>query len=411
MLFILYRLILVSESTKSGNYNELCNELYFKSVYMKLRTLLILPSLLYVCTSCIRDEPLSPYADIEAFSLPAEVKVSDATINQENITVFIKKDYDGTKVAPAELKVSEGATVEPAATAPLDFSHAVTYTVTAADGVHQRTYTIQPIKSALYRFDFEHWALSTNPIKKYETPVGFDTEGNKQPLWDSGNTGVSIYISKDSMPEGYPVHKTTDAAGGSYAAEMVTNMGPNKIAFISGLNIPIVAGSLFTGKFNAIKALSDPLLATQFGQPFYSRPIRFIGKYKYKAGTGDYIALDSKGETVTIPEMKDSCSVYAIFYKSDKTLDRLDGTNVFTHPNVVALAMLPPEMRAESKGDGFVSFNLPFEYVNGTEVDFSKNEYKLGIVLSSSFYGDRYEGIIGSRLVVDDLEIIYEGEE
>jgi hypothetical protein len=63
-------------------------------------------------------------------------------------------------------------------------------------------------------------------------------------------------------------------------------------------------------------------------------------------------------------------------------------------------------MRAASKGTDFVSFNIPFEKRSNHVVDFEKNNYKLMVVFSSSFYGDRYEGAIGSRLIVDEVEII-----
>ena len=58
-----------------------------------------------------------------------------------------------------------------------------------------------------------------------------------------------------------------------------------------------------------------------------------------------------------------------------------------------------------------VSFDIPFEYQNGytsEKIDFETNKYKLAVVFSSSFYGDHYEGSVGSRLVVDEVNIINE---
>ena len=54
------------------------------------------------------------------------------------------------------------------------------------------------------------------------------------------------------------------------------------------------------------------------------------------------------------------------------------------------------------------------EYINGLNdevIDFSKHEYKLAVVFSSSFWGDRYEGTPGSELIVDDAKIITEDDE
>ena len=73
------------------------------------------------------------------------------------------------------------------------------------------------------------------------------------------------------------------------------------------------------------------------------------------------------------------------------------------------MAMLPDKTSTE--GDEFVSFDIPFAQVNDIEVDFDKYTYKLAVVLSSSFWGQRYEGTPGSNLTVDNLEIITENEQ
>lgn len=357
--------------------------------------LIILFSFVYV--SCIQDEPLSPYADIEAFSLPDEVAMSDATINQTDISLYVRKGVDLSAIIP-EIQISDGATIEPALQTPRNFNEVVKYTVTAADGVHKREYSVQAIKYSQYTYSFENWEkLDKNA--NYETPVEYDLLGNRTTPWDSSNKGINIYKQYPSA-DLFPIHRTTKSVNGQYAAEMVTLVGPGDIMSIT--YIPIAAGSLFTGVLNPLNALKDPLTATQFGQPFYDTPARLRGKYMYKAGTGDYI--DPNGNP--LPGVKDSCAVYSVFYKTDKNLNRLDGTNVLTHPNIVAIAMMSPEERAGSAGDDFVSFDIEFKYKPGVVVDFDKNDYKLAIVFSSSYYGDRYEGVPGSRLVVDDVEIL-----
>ncbi|MDR1880150.1 MAG: PCMD domain-containing protein, partial [Tannerellaceae bacterium] len=99
-----------------------------------------------------------------------------------------------------------------------------------------------------------------------------------------------------------------------------------------------------------------------------------------------------------------------VFFRSDEKLERLDGTNILTHPNIVAIAMMPPEMKAGSEGDDFNTFEIPFEYKTDHVVDFTNNRYKLAVIFSSSFNGDLYEGAIGSRLVVDDVLVVVEDD-
>jgi hypothetical protein len=349
--------------------------------------------------SCIRDEPPSPYADIEDFALPDDVMMGKATINREQISVFVRKGADLTALAPV-ITLSEGATVAPDAAMAQDFSQAVEYVVTAADGIHQRRYTVQPTSVPLYAYSFERWEV-LDKSNVYETPVEYDRQGNRSTPWDSSNKGIAIY-QQYAASSLYPIHKTTPGFAGDYAAEMLTLAGPGSILGI--VNIPVVAGSLFTGVLHPLNALKDPLLATEFGQPFNERPLRMTGKYIYRAGTGGYI--DSHG--ALRPEKRDSCAVYAVFFRSDEGLERLNGTNILTHPNIVAVAMMPPEGRAASEGDGFVAFDLPFVYRTGHTTDFGRFDYKLAIIFSSSFMGDYYEGSPGSRLVVDDIEIITE---
>lgn len=366
---------------------------------MQTKILACFTVLLSLCTACIQDEPLNPEADILSFSLPDDIALSQATFNQNNISITVRPDADLTHLTPI-IEITEGATIDPAADTPRNFTNPVTYTVTAADRIHQRVYTVQLITSSLYQYSFEYWKqLDKNYA--YLTPVEYNAEHKEIKPWDSSNKGIAIYQQYPEADE-YPVHPTSTSMDGKLAAEMVTKKGPGSILGI--LNIPVIAGSLFTGVLNPLNALKDPLLATQFGQPFSEKPLRMRGHYMYKAGEGNYI--DRKGKEQ--PSLKDSCAIYSVFFRTDADLEMLDGTNILTDPHILAIAMLPGPDRAGTAGNDFVAFDIPFEYKSDAVVDFEKNKYKLVIVFSSSFYGDRYEGTPGSRLIVDDVEIITE---
>ena len=61
--------------------------------------------------------------------------------------------------------------------------------------------------------------------------------------------------------------------------------------------------------------------------------------------------------------------------------------------------------------DEWTAFELPFEPMNGKEINKSKlqdGKYKLSIVLSSSVKGAYFKGAVGSTLYVDELELISE---
>ena len=353
--------------------------------------------------SCIQDEPLCPEAEITAFSIPSQIAFSDPVINQgtNTIEVFVKENADLTRIAPS-LEVNENSTLSPESGTYQDFSDPVVYTVTAEDRVHTRAYTVNilPMTSDIFTplmktFPFNHWV--ENPTLHYEYPVQQLESGATFNLFSSSNQGVSLY-QQFPDPQQYPTH-SVEYHGGK-AVELITKKGPGDIL---GLQyIPIIAGSLFTGKMNLLNALENPRKATEMGQPFNQLPKRLKGWYKYKAGSGDYIGSDGKPQ----PGRPDSCALYAVFYKTDETLKTLDGTNILTHDNIVSIAMLPD--RSSTSGDDLVAFDIPFENTGRQDVDFSKNTYKLALVLSSSFYGDLYEGTPGSTLVVDNVEIVTE---
>lgn len=368
---------------------------------MNLKVIFAFAFMLSAFAACIQDEPLNPEADILEFNLPDGIALSEPVFNQNSITIMVRKKVDLTSIKP-QIIITQGATISPDTTIARDFTSAVSYKVTSADGKNERNYTVQLISSSIYKYNFEHW--EEKPKLFYETPTEVGVDGSIQYPWASSNIGVAIYQQYPTAGQ-YPVHSTTKSYSGKYAAEMNTQLGPGNIMNIQ--YIPIVAGSLFTGTLIPLNALQDPLSATRFGLPFSDKPIRFSGYYKYKAGMGDYI--DRKGKPV--PDKKDLCALYAVFYKVDEDLKVLDGNNILTHPNIRAIAMLSD--RSSTEGDGFHKFDIEFDYSysKGEAIDFEKNDYKLAIIFSSSMEGDHYEGTPGSTLVVDNVELEIEENE
>lgn len=367
---------------------------------MRRKVIPILFVVFSLLTACIQDEPLNPEADILSFELPQGVAVSDPVFNQDIITIMVRKNADVSHLKP-RITVTTGAKITPDTTLYQDFTNPVIYKVTSQNGENQRTYSVQLLSTSLYKYRFERWI--ENAKLHYEMPVEYGMDGTEQHPWSSSNVGVAMY-QQFKTPDLYPVHSVTNAYGGKNAAEMRTQKGPGKI--FDSLVIPVVAGSLFTGTMNLLNAMKDPLTATQFGLPFSEKPIRFKGYYKYKVGEGKYIYPEGKQPH----SEKDFCAVYSVFYKVDEETKVLDGTNILTHKNIVAIAKLND--RNPTPGDDFQSFDIAFDYSKSDHVvDFDKNDYKLAIVFSSSFYGDYYEGVPGSTLVVDDVEIEIEENE
>lgn len=335
-------------------------------------------------SSCIKDPPLNPEADIETFTVNKDLLLADVFIDQVNskIVLHLTDDAYASGLAPV-ITTSTGATLQPASGDSIFFNgDTVRYVTRSEDGRYSKRYTVELASIGNWAFDFEDWDIQ--PTDKYAYPV--DSDGGL--TWTTGNPGVALSgVSKD--PLSYPTRSSTDHMYGAKAAELVTLKG----TALSGLvGIRLFAGSLFTGTFNSLNAFVNPLEATEFGQPFAGRPRRFSGYFKYTAGP---TFQDKEGNAV--PGMKDSCSIYAVLFTGNT---RLDGTNINTSDRVVATARL----RTTDDHAQFTRFDIPFEYTSTAPL---VGKHMMAIVVSSSQYGDTYRGAIGSRLVVDSLKIVY----
>lgn len=274
--------------------------------------------------------------------------------------------------------VSVGATTNVKSGETTDFSKPVRITVTSQDESMMKTYTVsRGAANQSLKYDFETWKTIGSGYLAYEQPAG---------PWSSGNEGVKTSKQMLKRPERYPLRKTTDAHSGSYAAEIVTELVNNTMM----VKVRIAAGSLFMGTFNASNIMADPLSGPQFGIPYSGGlPDRLQGWYKYQPGSDN---LDNDGNALGKP---DECDIYAILY----TGDVITAKNVKRNPRIVAIARLKDR---GAKGD-WTRLDEAFEYMREPSIG---EQLKFSIIMTSSVDGDVYTGAVGSRLVVDDLEVV-----
>ncbi|MBS0029666.1 PCMD domain-containing protein [Chitinophaga sp. 22321] len=356
---------------------------------MNIRKLCYLAPLIVLLQACIRDAPVNPEADIETFKIDRQYLTGDIFIDQANAKIILSLTPEAfdSGVVPL-ITVSAGAKVTPASGDSLKFdgTGARQYVVTSASGVNEKAYTIVVAQLGVFQWDFESWLL--NGKDRYQYVVEIDsTAADTSMLWSSGNPGIALSgVKKDPME--YPLRATTDAFHGKYAAELVTRAGT---ALSNLVGIKLFAGSLFLGVFDSENAMTEPLKATQFGQPYLGKPSRFTGYYKYKPGDK---YQDRAGNIIA--NMKDSCSLYAVLYKGTT---RLDATNIHTSDRILATAAIPNGGPKEQ----WTKFDVPFV----DRQSYSGNEkMMMTIVASSSKDGDTYRGAIGSRLVLDSIQIV-----
>ncbi|WP_043023811.1 PCMD domain-containing protein [Fluviicola taffensis] len=319
-----------------------------------------------------------------SFELSNSETTANTVIDESNKKIFIYLNGAAYQngVTPT-ISITKGATISPASGTHITFDQPVFYTVTSESGENKKTYQIEVVRIGSWTFNFENW--ETNPDNQYEYPV----ESDGIQLWSSANAGAALAGVNPSLGS-YPTGSTTNGLNGTKAAKMATLAGTPTSEI---LGIHIIPGSIFLGDFNIINAFTDPLTATEFGQPYSAAtPARFTGYYKYSPGPS---FIDQNG--TALPSETDKFSLYAVFYNGP---DRLNGSTVNTSQQIIAKAIVPNGTPANT----FVHFDIPFTFTGVT----AGNSTQMAIIATSSYQGDQYRGAIGSELIIDSLRIIPE---
>lgn len=360
---------------------------------MKTKHIIISFLSVLIATSCIQDEAPNAEADILGCTLPGVTMTTSPIIRNDAITLFVAQGTDISNLAP-RFTLTPGASITPPDGTKRDFDTPQQYIVTAANEVTRKTYTVSVIDSELSTlYNFE----DTLPGQKYYIFVE-EVNGKVVMQWASGNPGYALTgVAKTAND--YPTFQSLEGKSGK-CLELVTR----STGFFGQLaGMPIAAGNLFIGSFDVANAMSNPLKATKFGLPFYHVPTYLSGYYKFRSGE-----LFTEGGN-PVPGKRDICDIYAIFYETSESVPTLDGTNAFTSPNLISVARI----NNAKETDEWTEFKLPFFARPGKFIDKEKlqaGKYNVSIVFSSSLEGDRFNGAIGSTLLIDEAELQYNAE-
>ena len=222
-------------------------------------------------------------------------------------------------------------------------------------------------------------------------------------------------------PQEYPTAPANNGVEGFAVKLSTSDAGEHGLK----IKMPIAAGNLFLGSFNSTQAMLFPRKATRFGLPLMTeRPVALRGSYKYKAGPEMVDATKTPQ-----PALHDTADIYAVVYeiatKSEIAADPkkkfvpLNGDDVLSSDRIVLMARIDKPVEFEGTLEKlemapWVSFNEPFRMVNGktfSEERLKDNGYAIAIVATSSRQGAYFIGAIGSTLYIDELRIVWEGEE
>lgn len=207
-------------------------------------------------------------------------------------------------------------------------------------------------------------------------------EEGGQSFWDTGNKGATTISDSNSIP-------TDETCNGSGKAASLES---------KYLVLKFAAGNLFTGSY--VKTVGTNGILS-FGRPFSAFPSKLRFNYKYTSNTIDKVGDDAFQYLKGRP---DSCHIYIALTDWDEPLE---------------IRTRPTERQLFDKNDSkVIAYG---EYIQGSTTSSYQQKdiilnYKYNnrtpkyivVVASASKYGDYFTGGVGSKLWLDNLELIYE---
>lgn len=201
-------------------------------------------------------------------------------------------------------------------------------------------------------------------------------------FWDTGNKGAVTISDSNSIP-------TDETCNGSGQAASLES---------KYLVLKFAAGNIFTGSYVKTVGTNGVL---SFGQPFTSFPSKLRINYKYTSATIDKVGEDALSY---LKGRSDSCHIYIALTDWDKPLE---------------IRTRPSERQLFDKNDSHVIAYA--EYISGnSDTQYQQKDLILDyrytnrtpkyilVVASASKYGDYFTGGVGSKLLIDNFELIYE---
>ena len=386
--------------------------------------------------SCIAAEQDNTECDIEEVSLHLDSPIDfffheydtlQTVISTETDIVFTIRSYANIQSVPLSLRITEGASIYMISEdgtetpflsgSPVDFSNEKVYhfRVVSEDKVWSRNYSIsvvhdKPSEGNLF-IDYESYHLdASGKYYVWDAPEVFPDA-----TWKNGNPGFKISKSS-AKPMDYP---STPAVGegpdGSDCVKLETcDTGP----FGRMANMRLASGSMFNGIFDVGNALTAPLEATLMGSPYTHKPIQVRIWLRYERGS---VFQDRDGKLVE--GVVDEPDFYIVFYRNEDVEGnkvQLNGGDILTNPNIVGLGRLPHHYNSDGSDqlsndpihgvtEEWQEFTIPVVYRSEIDATILENQgYSIAFGSASSWQGGYFAGAIGSKLYMDNLQLLCE---
>ncbi len=237
----------------------------------------------------------------------------------------------------------------------------------------------------------------TSPEKTFTTGAAAQLENLNFDSWTNDN--------KFPNAAGYKVWDSANSSGATITTSPSTDAVSNLAARLESKKAMglLAAGNIFTGSFVGIAFGSAGAGAKlNWGAEFTGRPLALRGYYKYNP-----VAIsDAKDPYASMKGQMDQCQILisltdwnAPFLVNTSTSQFVDFDN---DPGIIAFG----QFNTDQKSDEYVKFTLPLVYRDNARIP----SYII-IAGASSRYGDYFTGGVGSVLLIDEFELVYDPED
>lgn len=242
-------------------------------------------------------------------------------------------------------------------------------TIDGVAGSEQSFTTVAPV--ALENGSMENWSQ--------DGKIWYPNAAGANPFWGTGNPGAANFIGN--------LTTATDESVKGKAALLETKDAIIKLG----------AGNIFTGDFE-LEGLNGLL---HFGRSFNSFPTSLRLYYKYTPATIDMIG-DNVGDLASLKGQTDMFQIYIALSDKIYEIHNDPKNRQLFNPNDSGIIAYG-EFTSSQSVTSYKQLEIPLEY-RYTD----RTPKYIIIVASSSKYGDYYIGGVGSKLWLDEMELVYE---
>lgn len=233
------------------------------------------------------------------------------------------------------------------------------------------------VDTQLYNSSFDEWWQDDKVWYPY-------AKGTSPSVWDSANPGAAKFIGSSTYPTDDVV--ATGTPGGK-AAEMVSRNAA--VAF--------AAGNLYVGKFGRVQGIGAIL---DWGTEFTEKPLALKGYYKYTPMT---ITHAKEPYLDLIGKATDKCQIQIFLTDWDAPFTVNTTAGVFVDFENDKHIIAYGKLESDETVTDYREFQIDLEYRDKT-----RTPKYIVISCCASYLGDYFTGGEGSKLVVDEFELVYD---